>query len=271
MPLIKSGSKSAVSQNIRTEIAAGKPQKQAVAIALDIKRRSRERGGRTWLDDLPESENVEDRRGLGRQSKIRARRRDAVEDQGYEANARDDLRRTEYLNFDDRFPRRAAGGANVAIPWTQRAAASRLSFNGGMINSIVPGRTDKLNLNVPAGSYVIPSSVVSFLGQDNSAAGANVLNTMFSMGPHGTRNFRSPQARFQRRGPRYAAEGGAMETEGQMVPVVVAGGEYIVPPDALMAKFGDLDHAHKVLDKFVEETRKKHIKTLRKLPGPVKT
>ena len=40
MPLIKSASKKAISQNIRTEIAAGKPQRQAVAIALDTARRA---------------------------------------------------------------------------------------------------------------------------------------------------------------------------------------------------------------------------------------
>ncbi len=34
MPLKSGSSKAAVSSNIRTEIAAGKPQKQAVAIAL---------------------------------------------------------------------------------------------------------------------------------------------------------------------------------------------------------------------------------------------
>jgi len=33
MPLIKGKSKAAFSQNVKTEIAAGKPQKQAVAIA----------------------------------------------------------------------------------------------------------------------------------------------------------------------------------------------------------------------------------------------
>ena len=38
MPLNYSKSKKAVSQNIRTEIKAGKPQKQAVAIALNVKR-----------------------------------------------------------------------------------------------------------------------------------------------------------------------------------------------------------------------------------------
>jgi hypothetical protein len=34
MPLKRGSSKKVVSQNIRTEIRAGKPQKQAVAIAL---------------------------------------------------------------------------------------------------------------------------------------------------------------------------------------------------------------------------------------------
>lgn len=42
MPLIKSRSKKAVSENIKTEMAAGKPQKQAVAIALDVQRRVRD-------------------------------------------------------------------------------------------------------------------------------------------------------------------------------------------------------------------------------------
>jgi hypothetical protein len=46
MPLDKSGTKESVSNNIRTEIAAGKPQKQSIAIALDVARRAkRARGG----------------------------------------------------------------------------------------------------------------------------------------------------------------------------------------------------------------------------------
>lgn len=38
MPLIKSTSKSAQSQNIATEMRAGKPQKQAIAISYAVKR-----------------------------------------------------------------------------------------------------------------------------------------------------------------------------------------------------------------------------------------
>lgn len=40
MPLVKSPSKKAVSENIKREMKAGKPQRQAVAIALDVQRRA---------------------------------------------------------------------------------------------------------------------------------------------------------------------------------------------------------------------------------------
>ncbi len=40
MPLIKGSSREAISENIRTEIAAGKPQRQAVAIALATARQA---------------------------------------------------------------------------------------------------------------------------------------------------------------------------------------------------------------------------------------
>jgi hypothetical protein len=40
MPLKKGSSRKTMSANIRTEIAAGKPQKQAVAIAYSVARKS---------------------------------------------------------------------------------------------------------------------------------------------------------------------------------------------------------------------------------------
>lgn len=41
MPLIKSGSKSAIAENIKTLIKEGKTREQAIAIALEIARESR--------------------------------------------------------------------------------------------------------------------------------------------------------------------------------------------------------------------------------------
>ena len=41
MPIKKGYSKKSVSANIRTEMKSGKPQKQAIAIALDVARRAK--------------------------------------------------------------------------------------------------------------------------------------------------------------------------------------------------------------------------------------
>ena len=48
MPLDKSGSKASVGKNIKQEMAAGKPQKQAIAIALNTQRQAKGKkaGGR---------------------------------------------------------------------------------------------------------------------------------------------------------------------------------------------------------------------------------
>jgi len=43
MPLRKGKSKKVISENIRTEMRAGKPQKQAIAIAMEQARRSGKR------------------------------------------------------------------------------------------------------------------------------------------------------------------------------------------------------------------------------------
>ena len=40
MPLKKSGSKAAFRQNVKAEVEAGKPVKQAVAIAYSVKRKA---------------------------------------------------------------------------------------------------------------------------------------------------------------------------------------------------------------------------------------
>jgi hypothetical protein len=46
MPLVKGKSRAAISQNIRTEIEHGKPQKQAVAIAYRVAGKPKRAGRR---------------------------------------------------------------------------------------------------------------------------------------------------------------------------------------------------------------------------------
>lgn len=43
MPLVKSASAKAVRENIRREMAAGRPQRQAVAIALSVQREAKKK------------------------------------------------------------------------------------------------------------------------------------------------------------------------------------------------------------------------------------
>ena len=45
MPLVKSASKEAFRKNVKAEIAAGKPQKQAVAIAYATQRAAAKKSG----------------------------------------------------------------------------------------------------------------------------------------------------------------------------------------------------------------------------------
>jgi hypothetical protein len=46
MPLVKSASKSAFRKNIKAEVKAGKPVKQAVAIAYSVKRQAAKKGSK---------------------------------------------------------------------------------------------------------------------------------------------------------------------------------------------------------------------------------
>lgn len=63
------------------------------------------------------------------------------------------------------------------------------------------------------------------------------------------------------------AHGG--ETSG--VPIVAAGGEWVIPPHHVeQVGAGDIDMGHRVLDEFVKRVRKELIGTLQKLPGPKK-
>ena len=121
----------------------------------------------------------------------------------------------------------------------------------GPIHSPVAGRTDHLPMHVQSGSYVLPADIVSSLGEGNTMAGYRAVRLMFQKAPQGA-----------------YARGGHV---GNPVPIVAAGGEYVLSPDeVLWAGGGDLDAGHKKLDDFVNATRAELIKTLKALPGPKK-
>jgi hypothetical protein len=139
----------------------------------------------------------------------------------------------------------------------------------GFLASDVPGRTDKLPISVKGGAYVLPADHVAGIGQGNSLAGAAIINRIFKMGPYGTSpsSITPSKANKWRTARTGRAEGGATETP---TDIIAAGGEIVIPPEAIIERFGDLDKGHAALDKWILSTRKQHIKTLRNLKPPKK-
>lgn len=160
----------------------------------------------------------------------------------------------------------APGGALPTAPFQMRNQARDIQ-RAGMIHSPVAGRTDKLPMGVKPSSYIVPADVVSGLGQGNSMAGGNALSRMFKMGPFGSGSASAPRNR------RGFADGGdvAADMAAPPVDIVAAGGEFIVPPDKVAEiGGGDVKRGHDILDSMVAQTRKKTIKTLKRLPKPRK-
>jgi len=128
--------------------------------------------------------------------------------------------------------------------------ANAAKIYSGAIHSPVAGRTDHLPMHVASGSYVIPADIISAMGEGNTMAGFKVAKSIFC--PSGVTE---------------KATGGPVSS----VPIVAAGGEYIVyPNDVINIGGGSLEEGHKTLDEFVKKMRAKTVETLRKLPGPKK-
>jgi len=121
-------------------------------------------------------------------------------------------------------------------------------------------------------------------------AGTGLMGNMFASGPFGTSG-KAPQFQSLVRpsldeysqmkkmftptipslqGKTQAANGGPiMSGNRRPVPIIAAGGEYVIDPDDV-ARYGggDIDKGHNMLDDFVKHVRKHLVKTLSKLPGP---
>lgn len=155
-------------------------------------------------------------------------------------------------------PSQARGGGirspamNVAYAVRRQHRAEGGAVHAGPIMSAVPGRTDNHPMDVAEGAYVVPAETVSHLGENNTAAGMEVLNSMF--------------------GPESEIGGGASGGETNPVPINAAGGEFVIPPEVVSTiGGGDIKRGHEILDQWVMGRRKEHIKALRGLPGPAKS
>jgi hypothetical protein len=135
-------------------------------------------------------------------------------------------------------------------PVTPIGEATKL--HTGAIKAPVAGRTDHLPMHVPSGSYVIPADIVSAIGEGNTAHGFDIVDYMVKQ--------------------RMASGGDVNEMgSGDPVAIVAAGGEYVIPPEAVIGfGGGDMDAGHKALDEWVKFERANTIKTLQKLPPPKK-
>ena len=139
----------------------------------------------------------------------------------------------------------------------------------GPLHSDVAGRTDHIPSHVPSGSYVIPADIVSSVGQGNSLNGLKVLQKMFAASPRNA----SPAPWGGTSGPYGAAmpraAGGVSPAHHGPVPVMLAGGEFVIhPEDVARIGGGDIKRGHKILDTFVKSKRADTIKTLKNLPNP---
>ena len=157
----------------------------------------------------------------------------------------------------------------------------KMKLHVGPIHSSVAGRTDHLPMHVPSGSYVIPADIISAMGEGNTMAGFKKARIIFGGTPYTGKT--QPYggisgAPYGVTGGPYGAQGGpysppkrAEGGEVPPVPIIAAGGEYVLSPEQVRAVGdGDIELGHRVLDAFIKKMRAETINTLKKLPGPKK-
>lgn len=141
----------------------------------------------------------------------------------------------------------------------------------GPIHSAVAGRTDHLPMQVPSGSYVIPADIISSMGEGNTVAGFKHMRRMFSGNPYGGGQMPYGGSNGPYGEPLPRADGGEAGRTVKSVPIVAAGGEYVLSPEEVrFAGDGDMEKGHQVLDEFVKRMRAQTVKTLKALPGPAR-
>lgn len=148
--------------------------------------------------------------------------------------------------------RASGGGVNSAMDVARRIKRAKGgAVHVGPIMGDTDGRADEVPMEVPDGAYVLTADHCSAMGEGNTLAGFKKLNDMFPM---------SAKAHTDRK-PVKRASGGR-------VPIYAADGEYVICPEDIINRWGDLDEGHRILDAWQTSERKEHVNTLRNLAPP---
>jgi hypothetical protein len=242
MPLDKSGSKASIGNNIRAELSAGKPRRQAIAIALDIARRAKRASGGmlSQADWVQRAEAHSLAKSPVLKNLAQANTPQPLAIKGNPINS---------TPLGQMMPSSKIPTAKTNFPKPTPAPKLPTAIgkppkmkNGGLLHGVTPGRADKINTSVPNNTFIIPAHVVSALGQGNTLAGAAVLDKMFP----------------------------AQRKNGGKVEVALSDGEYRVDPQhVLRVGNGDFERGHRILKHFCEHVTHQTIEHLKHLPSPV--
>ncbi len=117
----------------------------------------------------------------------------------------------------------------------------------GPITGDTGGRADKVPMRVPNGAYVLTADHVSGLGEGNTEAGMKKLSAMF------------PKSRPSKLRQLPADEA---------IPIYAADGEFVISPEDVVDRFGELEYGHRALDEWQTQERQALIETLQNLAPP---
>jgi hypothetical protein len=161
-----------------------------------------------------------------------------------------------YAHTEAKFGKARADKQAVAVALETARKSRRKRKRGGKVHVgriIGPtgGRADKRPMEVPDGCYVLTADHVSGLGEGNTHAGMEKLDRMF---PKSAKAHRETKVRER--------------ASGGKVPIYAADGEYVIHPEDIKDRYGDLDHGHKILDAWQTHERQQLIHTLKNLEPP---
>jgi hypothetical protein len=251
MPLTQGKGRATISANIKEMIASGHPQRQAVAAALSTARRSAK--GRADGGAAPAAEPWYARGGhVGPLTGATGGRADKI-------------------------PTTVPNGSHI-IPADVVSALGEGNSAAGM--ALLSKHFPHSDPHRAWGGGIGPSGMphmTSIPGTPHMSAPPHMIgipHPHMTGSPHlvGVPRLRTPRAPKPPGLPRASRLRGLPRLAAGGVPVKLSDGEFsVAPEDVEQIGGGDMEHGHRVLDKFIIHVRRENIERLKQLPGPVKS